>query len=63
MPPQTGLCLSRRDGEQIIITIPDGRTVTITVHGKHRGKTHLHFAAERDIAIDRKEVRDFKLAG
>lgn len=49
------LILSRRQGERLIFTLPDGRAMGITVN-ELRGKTvRLSIEAPRDIHINRAE--------
>lgn len=54
---EPGLTLARYDGEQIDITLPDGRLITITVLESRPGRARLHFSAARDIPVVRRELR------
>lgn len=40
----------------MIITIPDGREITVELRQGERGNLMLAFEADRDIQIDRSEV-------
>jgi carbon storage regulator CsrA len=49
--------LTRHPGEQIILTLPDGRQVEILVIDSH-GKVRLGINAPRDVRINRKEIEE-----
>ncbi len=50
------LILSRKSGESVVVLLPDGRKMHVTVV-EHRGdKVRLSFLADRDIVIHRLEV-------
>lgn len=50
------LVLSRRKGETIVITLPNGEAIEMTVTCIERGAVKFGFTAEKSIRIDRKEV-------
>ncbi len=52
------LLLTRKLGEEIYITLPDGRLVVVAVTMIDRGRCRLGVQADRDIQIDRKERVD-----
>lgn len=54
------LVLSRRAGERICITLPDGRDVVVEVVRVERDHVRLGFKADRGVTIDRGELRDRK---
>lgn len=47
-------------GEPAIITLPDGRTITVSVQ-RGNGRVRIGFVAPPDIKIDRESIRDAKL--
>jgi sRNA-binding carbon storage regulator CsrA len=59
------LCFTRSINERVILTLPDGRTVTVCVVDiLSRERCKLGFEAPRDVGIDRPEVAQAKaLAG
>ncbi len=59
-PGKGRLCLRRRLGESIIITLPDGQLVTLTVGADRGSQVRLDFEAPSAVVIDRKEVWDQK---
>lgn len=58
MSRMTRLVLRRMKDESVILTLPDGRQVTITVVGANResGILRLRFDAPSDIVINRSEI-------
>lgn len=50
------LVLSRKPDEQIIIALPGGWTVTMTVIEFDRGKVRLGFSAPAEVQIYRREI-------
>ncbi len=50
------LVLTRRDSEKIVVRLPDGRIVAITVCEIRGDKVRLGFEAAADIVIHRQEV-------
>lgn len=52
-----GLCLSRRKGEVVSLTVGE-QTITITVNNIRRGKVSLGVIAPREIKILRGELLD-----
>ncbi len=59
--PGTGvLCLGRRPGESVVVTLPDGRTLSVTVASVRGVKVGLAFDAPPDVRVDRREVWDQK---
>lgn len=52
------LVLSRFRSEAVVITMPDGRRVVVTVEGvRGSGQVRLGFAAPEDVDINRDEVQ------
>ena len=58
----SALTISRRQNEEVVITLPDGRVIEIKNIGHESPYTRLRIEAPRDILIDRKEVLLRKLA-
>lgn len=59
------LNLSRRTWESVVITLPDGERITITVtkvtserHNSRQKTVGLGFEAPRNLTINRKEIQD-----
>lgn len=52
------LAISRRNGEEVVIYLPDGRTLSVFVNNADRGTTKLAFDAPADVKIFRREVVD-----
>lgn len=54
------LALTRREGEEIVIVLPDGREMIICVRSVDRmsRKALLLFDAPQDVKIHRREVHD-----
>lgn len=52
------LVLNRRLSESLVITLPDGRTVKVTVTSIADGKVRLGIEADRDVGIWRSELLD-----
>lgn len=52
------LVLSRRLGEQIVITTPEGRKIEVTVVDIGREKIRLGVQADKEVTIHRREVQD-----
>jgi carbon storage regulator len=48
--------LSRKISEKIVITLPDGKLVTITVTDIEHGKCKLGFEAPKEVPIFRSEL-------
>lgn len=55
------LTLTRLRGERVILSLPDGRKVTIEVSQIDHQKCRLVFDAPQDVVIDREEVYHRKL--
>ncbi len=53
---QTNLVLSRKVNEPIIMTMPDGRVVTVTPCQVNGNRVKLQFNAPEDVIIHRQEV-------
>jgi sRNA-binding carbon storage regulator CsrA len=53
---KNGLVLTRRDGEDFQIDLPDGRHVIVTAVRSHDGRTRLHVHAPSDCPILRGEL-------
>lgn len=54
------LILTRRPGESIIETQPDGTTTTWTVMGVKGNQVRIGVAAPRNVTIDREEIHERK---
>lgn len=50
------LVLKRRTQERVIITLPDGRRITVKLCEVDRNYARLGFDAPTDIRIDREEI-------
>jgi len=50
------LVLMQRPGEVVVITLPDGRTVEVTVIEMEPARVRMGYTADRDIGIDRKKI-------
>lgn len=50
------LVLSRKNGESVVVSLPDGRHMHVTVVEMRGDKVRLSFLADRDIVIHRLEV-------
>lgn len=53
-----GLTLTRRAGERVIITAPDGATIAVTLAGICGPEASINFVAPPDYDIDREEVAE-----
>lgn len=60
MSRNTNLVLTRRAHERVIITLEDGRRISVTVAEVDRGKVRLAFYSPATVVIDRHEVADLK---
>lgn len=47
------LVLMQREGDAVIISLPDGRTVEVRLVKVERGRARIGYAADRDIPINR----------
>ena len=57
------LVLSRKSGESVVITTPEGREIKVTLiqcSSQYGPKARLAFAADPDVVIDREEVHKRK---
>lgn len=52
------LVLARRPLQDVIIFLPDGREVVVSVAEICRDKVRLGFDAPRDVRIDRREIAE-----
>jgi carbon storage regulator len=57
------LVLTRRIGEEIIITTADGQEITVAVLGVRGNQVRLGVNAPHDVVIDRMEIHERKLMG
>jgi len=57
------LVLTRRIGEEIIITAADGQQITVAVLGVRGNQVRLGVDAPHDVVIDRMEIHERKLMG
>lgn len=55
------LVLRRKLYERVIITLPDGRRITLAPVEIDRGYVRLGFEADKDIGVDREEVLKAKI--
>ena len=57
-PPTPSICLSRKVGQRIILTLPDGRRVEVEVvpNKGRRDLTRLRFTAPADVGVWREEI-------
>lgn len=59
------LTLTRKPGERVVLTMPDGRTITVTFweyqHRRHGAK--LSFEAPADVVIMREELLEREQSG
>ena len=51
------LVLSRRLGERVVLTMPDGRRIDVCLVDVDRGKVRLGFTAPADVTIHRLEIQ------
>jgi carbon storage regulator CsrA len=51
------LTLGRKVGEKVVLTLPDGSTVSVTVLAVWRGRVRLGVSAPPGVPIDRAEAR------
>lgn len=56
------LILTRRPLESIIITLPDGKLVTVTVLGVKGNQVRYGISAPRELSVDREEIHEKKKA-
>lgn len=56
------LVLTRLKGEEVVITLPDGRQIVVTVLTAERDRARLGFTGPLDVQIDRREVHEAKKA-
>jgi carbon storage regulator CsrA len=56
MPRKSGLRLSRRVGERVVIGIGEGDTIDVTVEEIRGSRVALRFNAPDDITIHRSEL-------
>ena len=54
------LTLTSHLGEKVIITIPDGREIIVTVTRIERTKVRIAYDADKSIRIDREKIHDLK---
>jgi carbon storage regulator len=52
------LTLTRRVGETLIIELPDGQEIRVTVTGLNGSQVRLGTEAPREILVSREEIRD-----
>ena len=50
------LILSRKELEEVVIFLPDGRQVIVSLADIERGKARIAFTADSDIKIMRREL-------
>lgn len=56
------LVLMQKPGEKVILTLPDGTEIEVTLLGIDRGRARMGYCAPREIAIDREKIHERKLA-
>ncbi len=54
------LILMRRAGEEIKVTLEDGRVITITLISMDRNRARIGIDADRSITVDRAEIYERK---
>lgn len=52
------LALTRRENEEVVLDLPDGKQVSVVVGMIGKGQVRLLFSGPADVAINRREVRD-----
>lgn len=57
------LVLTRRPGEELIITLPDGSLITVAVLGLRGNQIRLGVEAPKNVAVDRLEIYQRKMMG
>lgn len=57
------LNLTRRVGETIVITLPSGETVAVTVLSVKGNQVRIGTVAPKHIAVDRQEIHERKQRG
>jgi carbon storage regulator len=57
------LILTRRIGETLVITLPNGETVSVTVLGVKGNQVRIGTEAPKHIAVNRKEIHERKQRG
>ena len=51
----SALMLTRRDGQRVVITTPEGRRITVEVN-RHLGQVRMRIEADREVQILREEL-------
>lgn len=54
--PRGGLCLGRRDQESIVLDLPHGERIVVTVYRCEWGKCHVRVDAPREVHVNRAEL-------
>jgi carbon storage regulator CsrA len=54
------LLLTRRTGEEIEVTLEDGRKIIFAIFGVRRGQVRIGINAAKTITVDRMEIADRK---
>lgn len=52
------LVLSRHEGQEVVMTLPDGRRIVVTVTAITGETVKMGFTAPKDVQIYRREVQD-----
>lgn len=55
------LILNRRPGQEIDITLTDGRHVRVGISSVRLNQARVYVVAPKDISVDRAEIRERKL--
>jgi carbon storage regulator len=55
------LILTRRVGETLVMSLPSGETITVTVLGVKGNQVRIGTFAPRHIVVDRQEIHERKL--
>jgi carbon storage regulator CsrA len=50
------LVLTRAVGEEVVLTLPDGRRIVVQVLGRNHQEVRLGFLAPEDVVIKRREL-------
>lgn len=51
------LCLRRRNGQRVFLTLPDGREIEILVKDARAGYVRIYIGAPADVAIRREDAQ------
>ncbi len=57
------LILTFKEGEDAVISLPDGSEIVVMLINMDRNRSRIGFAAARNIVIDRRAIYERKRAG